>query len=104
VLRALELWKEPVPALGFQYSMLDILPGQFGRAQRDSLRSLRVGSLKLIQSLQPGILELYDLDHDPGETRNLAASHPKLLAPLRSELDRLQNVCPAPLTAGELPE
>jgi hypothetical protein len=104
VLRALELWTEPVPALGYQYAMLDILPGQFGRAQRDSLRSLRIGPLKAIQSLQTGILELYDLDRDPGETKSLASSHPELLAPLRAELHRLQSVCPTPLTAGELPE
>ena len=104
VLRALELWKEPVPALGYQYSMLDILPGQFGRAQRDSLRSLRIGSLKVIQSLQTGIVELYDLDQDPGETRSLAATHPELLTPLHGELDRLKSICQTPLTAGEVPE
>ena len=104
VLRALHLWKEPVPALGYQYSMLDFLPGQFGRAQQTSLRSLRIGSLKVIQSLQTGVVELYDLDRDPGETRSLAASHPELLAPLRGELDRLQGVCPTPVMSGNTPE
>ncbi len=31
--------------------------------------------------------QLYDLDSDPGETRNIAGDHPEIVAPLRRELD-----------------
>jgi arylsulfatase A-like enzyme len=47
--------------------------------------SVRRGPWKLIVPEKPGPpLELYDLEHDPGELRNLAADHPDVVASLRA--------------------
>jgi choline-sulfatase len=49
------------------------------------LRMLREGRYKYIQAPRP---ELYDLEDDPGETRNLVASQEARAAALRGELQR----------------
>ena len=56
-------------------------------------RSLRLGRWKLIVSAAagekaPGRRELYDLEADPGETRDLSADRPDELARLAQALDR----------------
>ncbi|MCB0110711.1 MAG: sulfatase [Caldilineaceae bacterium] len=48
-------------------------------------RSLRTDERKLIES-SDGTIELYDLDDDPGELVNLAASEPAALAALQQQL------------------
>ena len=54
------------------------------------VRSLRLGRWKLIvvagQADQPERCELYDLDADPAETRDLAAAEPAVVARLREQL------------------
>lgn len=50
--------------------------------------AIRSGSLKLIEFLDTGDLELYDLESDISESENLAKSHPKQARRMRSELDR----------------
>jgi arylsulfatase A len=48
---------------------------------------MRKGSWKLIETFDPGGLQLYNLADDLGETRNLAPSQTKLVEELRRELD-----------------
>ena len=82
-------------------SMLPTLLGKDEQAKHDSLywefseqggkRAFRKGKWKLIQlnvknSLQPTV-ELYNLDNDLGEEKNLASSNPEMV----SELTRLMN-------------
>ena len=50
------------------------------------LKSVQVGDMKLIEA-DRGPVELYDLGADPGETRNLAAERPDLVAELRQRLE-----------------
>jgi len=50
------------------------------------LRALRSGAFKYIDAPGP---ELYDLEHDPGETLNLAKTDPARAQALRAEMSRL---------------
>lgn len=47
---------------------------------------MRKGDFKLIEFFEDGRLELYDLRHDPAESRNIAASHPEHVTRLHSEM------------------
>ncbi|HWP07170.1 MAG TPA: sulfatase-like hydrolase/transferase [Polyangiaceae bacterium] len=85
--------REPA-SLPLQYAVLDIAPGEIGHLQGDHLRSLRIGSNKVIWSSDLGLYELYDLEADPGELYSVAESRPGELAPLRAKLDELSRDCP----------
>jgi arylsulfatase A-like enzyme/Tfp pilus assembly protein PilF len=50
------------------------------------LYSLTDARYRFIKAPKP---EVYDLDRDPGETRNLAAERPQVVASARAELDRM---------------
>ncbi|MFL2871546.1 MAG: sulfatase [Pirellulaceae bacterium] len=50
--------------------------------------AIRSGNLKLIEFLDTGELELYDLESDIGESMNLADSHPRDARKMRQELNR----------------
>ena len=50
-------------------------------------RSIREGPLKLVERLEFGEAFLFDLDADPGETRDLAAERPADVERLRQRLD-----------------
>ncbi|HYC01367.1 MAG TPA: sulfatase [Candidatus Limnocylindrales bacterium] len=70
------------------------------------LHSVRTERWKLItanegnpRGLAP--VELYDIAADPGETRNVAADHPDVVAELRSTLDALKQMAAARAVAGE---
>ena len=52
------------------------------------LSVVREGDWKLIESLEDGSLELYNLESDPGETQNVALQHPELAAKLQTKLDQ----------------
>jgi len=54
-------------------------------------RSLRQGKLKLILSTNPDSVELYDLEQDPGETRNLAPAAPDLVRALFARVTALEH-------------
>lgn len=62
---------------------------QFGWAP---LRSLRAAGFKLIEAPRP---ELYALEQDPGETRDLAARDPRRLAELRARLPEVERALAA---------
>lgn len=66
------------------------------------LRALRQGRWHFIEAPRP---ELYDLEADPGEQRNLASEERRTVAALRQELARLeQRTGPAPAAAAPLEE
>lgn len=50
--------------------------------------AVQSGSLKLIQSLEDGSCQLYDLAKDPGERNDLASARPKDVERLRALLDQ----------------
>ncbi len=50
--------------------------------------AVRIGDHKLIEWLDDGTLELYDLANDLGETKNLAMQNPSLAAEMRRRLDQ----------------
>ncbi|MBM3724081.1 MAG: hypothetical protein FJW40_01465 [Acidobacteria bacterium] len=82
-MRGEDRWRRPVVLQNIPQAALD------GSLFED--RALRTERHKLIlrkfdnrPELRPG--ELYDLKEDPGETRNLYASNPKLVAALANEL------------------
>ena len=52
---------------------------------------MREGRWKLIQHFENGLHELYDLDEDPGEGRNLAAAQPDRVLAMARQLHAWQN-------------
>lgn len=61
--------------------------------------AVRLGDHKLIQRLEDGRVHLFDLAHDPGEQRDLAAAQPERAAALAAELhawQRRMDEVPAP--------
>jgi arylsulfatase A-like enzyme len=66
------------------------------------LKSIQVGSIKLVTS-DRGETELFDLDADPGEARNLAALQPELVERLRTRLVAWSEAG-GPVRTGEAPE
>jgi arylsulfatase A-like enzyme len=90
------------------------LSNQKGRLTR--LASLRKGEWKLLWDLQTGERRLHQLEHDPGEQRDLAGQHPELVRRLAEELRRHQletaerhrvlaaGGAPKPLEDRQLPE
>jgi len=91
-------------------SLVPLLQGE-GRLERDALfwhyphynrhpqsapvSVMRLDSWKLIEFLETGRLELYDLDADPRETENLAAREPDLTRRLLTRLVRWKRECGA---------
>ncbi len=55
-------------------------------AQNEFMLGVREGNWKYILDLRAGAEELFDLEHDPNEQRNLAATQPERSARLRQHL------------------
>ena len=57
---------------------------------RDEIPSqaLRMGKWKAVRPLPDGELELYDLEADPGETQDLAAAEPAIMAKIQALLEQ----------------
>ena len=62
-------------------------PRSLGGFRTRPVSVLRRGPHKLLEFLEDGRLELYDLDADLGEEQDLAASRPELVAELHAELE-----------------
>jgi arylsulfatase A-like enzyme/Flp pilus assembly protein TadD len=65
------------------------------------LRSSRRGKWKLIAAPEP---ELYDLDADPGELRNIASAHPGEVRGLEAELAKLEAATAGPDASAASPD
>ena len=86
---------EPFPAVFCEVDFVQVpLPRKFGvdpevvRMKNAHLKALVAGRHKLIRDDASGALELYDLEADPLEARDLAAEEPELTARLAAELER----------------
>src|SRR5262245_50401417 len=69
--------------------------------------AVRRGDFKLVLDPSSGTARLFDLAHDPHETRDVAAEHPEQVSDLRAELDRFRTrraeaSAPVPLTEADL--
>jgi arylsulfatase A-like enzyme len=65
------------------------------------MRAIRSGFFKLIEKTNP---ELYDLEHDPSETRDLAAERPALVARLTRRLHAWDSRLEPAVTVGGAPQ
>ncbi|RUL87688.1 sulfatase [Tautonia sociabilis] len=76
-------------------------PGYLGAGQGQwrttPVSVIRSGDLKLLQFLEHGTIELYDLARDLGESRNLAGERPEEVKRLLEELDAWRARVGAPL-------
>lgn len=82
-------------------SLVPLLTGKTDRLQRDAIfwhmpgylparqapaTAMRSGPWKLIENFEDGSLELYNLDQDIGETKNLANTSPEVLSRLHQRM------------------
>jgi len=54
--------------------------------ERGFQQAVRMGQWKAVRVKKDGLLELYDLDADRGETRNVAAAHPEIVSKIEAYL------------------
>jgi arylsulfatase A len=76
-----------------QWPLVFHFPHYQGRSKPQS--ALRVGDRKLVWSHEDNGVALYDLEQDPGETRDLASREPERAAELEGELRRVLEVMQA---------
>ena len=74
------------PERGFHEAPSRIGINDFITSQTRPHSAIRLGRYKLLNFDEHGRIELYDLSIDPGETTNLAATHPALAGQLRDRL------------------
>ncbi len=85
VLRGEETEPDGRPIFLFRrtYEGGEVAPGVYARGQKFGVRD---GRWKLIEGKEEGTLELFDLQSDPQEMRNVAADHPERVAELRARV------------------
>jgi arylsulfatase A-like enzyme len=66
--------------------------------------ALRFGKWKFHEYFEDGRLELYDLENDPGERSNIAASHPEKTAELKQMMNKWRAELNAPVPTQPNPE
>ena len=71
------------------------LPGALSERGYEPLTSWRDPPWKLVLDEASGTAVLYDLAADPGETTDVAAAHPEVVAELRGRLEALRERCEA---------
>ena len=59
--------------------------------------AIRDGRWKLLEFFEDGGVELYDLQEDPGETRNLAEEHPDIVEKMQRRLQNWRSSMNAPM-------
>jgi arylsulfatase A-like enzyme len=78
--------------------------GKAGPWRTTPVGVVREGDWKLLEYFEDDRVELYDLGSDPGETENLASSHPKIRARLLKQMKdwrtRVQAPMPVPVAAS----
>lgn len=84
------LWHFPYyhPEKGFQKSRTEIGIDDFAVSQTRPQSALRKGPYKLIQFVENGRCELYDLSQDLSEQNDLASKQPELTQSLATELEQ----------------
>jgi arylsulfatase A-like enzyme len=69
--------------------------------ERGFKQAVRMGDWKAVRLTANGPLELYNLATDPGETRNVAADHPEIIARIEAYLKTARTDSPQwPIQAG----
>jgi arylsulfatase A-like enzyme len=65
--------------------------------------ALRLGRWKLLEDFESGQLQLFDLQEDPGEERDLAAAEPETVEDLHGRLVAWRSALGAPMPSGPDP-
>ena len=83
---------------------IDLPDGETYSWQGVPSTSMRRGDFKLIEFHEDNTIALYNLKDDPGETKNLAKTMPKLAEKLYAELKKWQKDTKAPISTVPNPE
>jgi arylsulfatase A-like enzyme len=85
------LWRQAAagaaPGTAPPAAFAELTPWWMWRAAQGHFVSVRTERFKLIREMQSGITHLYDLDADPGEKRNVAASEAERVTELAQRID-----------------
>lgn len=89
------------------YDGVDLLPfvrGEQPGVPHDALfwraehaHAVRKGDWKLVESADVGSVALFDLAHDPGETKDLSKAQPEVVKALQADFAQWETQCRAPL-------
>jgi arylsulfatase A-like enzyme len=102
----LSLFKDPSGELK-RDAIFQHFPGYLGAGsgkwRTTPVSLIQAGDWKLMEFLEDGRLELYDLKNDIGESRNLALAVPEKTKQLKDRLDRWRQQVNAPMPTKNVP-